>query len=345
MKKPQLTYKNAGVDIEAGDAFVKRITPHAAKTLRKEVLTGIGPFSALFKLDLKKYHSPVLVSGTDGVGTKLKLAFMTGIHDTVGIDLVAMCVNDVLTTSAEPLFFLDYLSVSNLQPEVLEQVIKGIAEGCLQAGCSLIGGETAEMPGFYESGEYDMAGFCVGVVNSDEITDGSVIMPSDSIIGLPSSGIHSNGYSLVRKVFFEIAGLKVDSYVKELGKTIGEELLTPTAIYVKSILELKTTVKIKGMAHITGGGITGNIPRVLPDGYGARIDKSTWQRPAVFDLIKDIGNVPEDEMYSTFNQGIGYVVVTCKEDSAAALKKLNALGHKAFIIGEVVEGERVSYSN
>ncbi|MBF0520802.1 MAG: phosphoribosylformylglycinamidine cyclo-ligase [Nitrospirae bacterium] len=344
MKKPQLTYKNAGVDIEAGDAFVKRITPHAAKTLRKEVLTGIGPFSALFKLDLKKYHSPVLVSGTDGVGTKLKLAFMTGIHDTVGIDLVAMCVNDVLTTSAEPLFFLDYLSVSNLQPEVLEQVIKGIAEGCLQAGCALIGGETAEMPGFYESGEYDMAGFCVGVVNSDEITDGSDIKAGDVIIGLSSSGIHSNGYSLVRKVFFEIGGLKIDSYVNELGKTVGEELLTPTAIYVKTILQLKNTAKIKGMAHITGGGITGNIPRVLPDGCGARIDKTTWERPAVFDLIKDIGNISEDEMFCTFNQGIGYVVVTSKEDTALAIKKLNDLGHKAYLIGEVIEGEGVSYS-
>ncbi|MEO5355969.1 MAG: phosphoribosylformylglycinamidine cyclo-ligase [Nitrospirae bacterium YQR-1] len=344
MKEPRLTYKDAGVDIEAGDAFVKRITPHAAKTLRKEVLTGIGPFSALFKLDVSRYKSPVLVSGTDGVGTKLKIAFMTGIHDTVGIDLVAMCVNDVLTTAAEPLFFLDYLSVSELKPEVLEQVIKGIADGCLLAGCSLTGGETAEMPGFYEGGEYDMAGFCVGVVNSDEITDGSTIKEGDVIIGLPSSGIHSNGYSLVRKVFFEAGGLKVDSYVKELGKTVGEELLTPTSIYVKTILSLKETIKIKGMAHITGGGITGNVPRVLPQGLGAQINKSSWPKPPVFELIKDMGNISEEEMFSTFNMGIGYAVIVSPEDSDNTMRKLNDMGRKAYPAGEVIKGEGVGYS-
>ncbi|MBF0556340.1 MAG: phosphoribosylformylglycinamidine cyclo-ligase, partial [Nitrospirae bacterium] len=305
-----LTYKDSGVDIDKADMFIKDISPLIKKTFRKEVLTDIGSFSALFKLDLNKFTDPVLVSGTDGVGTKLKIAFMAGKHDTIGIDLVAMCVNDVLTSGAEPLFFLDYLAVSALAPLTAREIIKGIAAGCMEAGCALIGGETAEMPGFYSNGEYDVAGFCVGAVNRPDIIDGSSIVEGDVVIGLASSGLHSNGYSLARKLFFEIEGHTHSTYIPELGKTIGEELLTPTKIYVKSVFSLKKELKIKGMAHITGGGITGNLPRILPVGLGAFINKNSWEAPKIFGLIRDKDLIGEDEMFKTFNMGIGYTIVT-----------------------------------
>ncbi|KWT90503.1 phosphoribosylformylglycinamidine cyclo-ligase [Candidatus Magnetominusculus xianensis] len=339
-----LTYKDSGVDIDKADTFIKDIAPLIKKTFRKEVLTDIGSFSALFRLDITKFTEPVLVSGTDGVGTKLKIAFMAGRHDTIGIDLVAMCVNDVLTSGAEPLFFLDYLAVSSLDPHTAGEIIKGIAEGCKEAGCALIGGETAEMPGFYSNGEYDVAGFCVGAVNKPEIIDGSSIVEGDTVIGLASSGLHSNGYSLARKLFFETEGHDVNAFIPELGKTIGEELLTPTKIYVKAVFSLKSELKIKGMAHITGGGITGNLPRILPAGFGASIDKSSWEASKIFGLIRNKGIIAEDEMFKTFNMGIGYTIVTPKEDAARAVEILNGMGQRTFIIGNIVKGSGVIYN-
>ncbi|MBF0456489.1 MAG: phosphoribosylformylglycinamidine cyclo-ligase [Nitrospirae bacterium] len=339
-----LTYKDAGVDIDKADTFIKDVSPLIKKTFRKEVLTDIGSFSALFRLDLTKFTEPVLVSGTDGVGTKLKIAFMTGKHDTIGIDLVAMCVNDVLTSGAEPLFFLDYLAVATLAPLTAREIVKGIAAGCTEAGCALIGGETAEMPGFYSNGEYDVAGFCVGAVNKPDIIDGSSIVESDVVIGLASSGLHSNGYSLARKLFFEIEGHTMDTFIPALGRTIGEELLTPTKIYVKAVLSLKSEVNIKGMAHITGGGITGNLPRVLPAGLGAFIDKSSWVAPAIFALIGKKGIISHDEMFRTFNMGIGYTIVVAREDAARAIEILYRAGQKAFPIGKIIEGNGVIYN-
>ncbi|WP_420265732.1 phosphoribosylformylglycinamidine cyclo-ligase [Candidatus Magnetominusculus dajiuhuensis] len=344
MPASPLTYKDSGVDIDKADTFIKDVSPLIKKTFRKEVLTDIGSFSALFKLDLAKFTDPVLVSGTDGVGTKLKIAFMAGKHDTIGIDLVAMCVNDVLTSGAEPLFFLDYLAVSALAPLTAREIIKGIAAGCTEAGCALIGGETAEMPGFYSNGEYDVAGFCVGAVNRPDIIDGAAIVEGDVVIGLASSGLHSNGYSLARKLFFEIEGHTHSTHIPELGKTIGEELLTPTKIYVKSVLSLKSKIKIKGMAHITGGGITGNLPRVLPAGLGAFIDKSSWESPCIFGLIRDKGLISEEEMFKTFNMGIGYTLVVAGKDTDRAIKILNAAGQKAFPIGMIIKGTGVIYN-
>lgn len=338
-----LTYKDAGVDIDKADTFIKDVSPLIKKTFRKEVLTDIGSFSALFKLDLNKFTDPVLVSGTDGVGTKLKIAFMLQKHDTIGIDLVAMCVNDVLTSGAEPLFFLDYLAVAALAPVTARDIIKGIAVGCTEAGCALIGGETAEMPGFYSNGEYDVAGFCVGAVNRPDIIDGSTIVEGDVVIGLASSGLHSNGYSLARKFFFEVKGYDVNKHIPELGKTIGDELLTPTKIYVKAVFALKSEIKIKGMAHITGGGITGNLPRVLPDGLGASIDKSSWKAPKIFDIIGKSGLIGEDEMFKTFNMGIGYTIVAAQKDAEKAVNILNVFGQKASAIGRIIKGSGVSY--
>jgi phosphoribosylformylglycinamidine cyclo-ligase len=329
----ELTYKKAGVDIDEGDRFVSLIAPMAKKTFRPEVLTDIGSFGALFNLDIKKYKNPVLVSGTDGVGTKLKIAFMLDKHDTVGIDLVAMCVNDILTLGAEPLFFLDYFATGKLSPEKAADVVKGIAEGCRESGCSLIGGETAEMPGFYEEGEYDMAGFAVGVVDRDNIINGSKIEEGDAVIGISSSGLHSNGYSLARKVFFDAAGFKPDKYVEELGMTVGEELLKPTRIYVKAFNILKDNVEIKGMAHITGGGITGNLPRILKDGLTAAINKDSWPVPPVFSLIKRLGNVPEEDMMQTFNMGIGYIIIANKNDLQNTISVLQNNGFEAYNIG------------
>ncbi|MCL4536559.1 MAG: phosphoribosylformylglycinamidine cyclo-ligase [Nitrospirae bacterium] len=341
----ELTYKKAGVDIDEGDRFVSLIAPMVKKTFRPEVMTDIGSFGALFKLDIKKYKEPVLVSGTDGVGTKLKIAFMMDKHDTVGIDLVAMCVNDILTLGAEPLFFLDYFATGRLKSEKASDVVKGIAEGCRESGCSLIGGETAEMPGFYEENEYDLAGFAVGVVDKDRIIDGSKINEGDAVIGIASSGLHSNGYSLARKVFFDAAKFSIDKYIPELNTTIGEELLKPTRIYVKAFNALKGKIDIHGMAHITGGGIVGNVPRIIRDGLIAVIKENSWPVPPVFSLIKKLGNVPDDDMKKTFNMGIGYVIVLPKKYSDPSIDTLRQYGFDAYRIGFVEKGgkEKIRY--
>ncbi|MBK7864816.1 MAG: phosphoribosylformylglycinamidine cyclo-ligase [Archangiaceae bacterium] len=315
------SYKDAGVDIEAGDALVERIKPLAAKTRRPELLSGVGGFGGLFAIPPGKYREPVLVSGTDGVGTKLKLAFALDRHDTVGIDLVAMSVNDVLTCGAEPLFFLDYFATSKLDVARAEQVISGIARGCELSGCSLLGGETAELPGFYAPGEYELAGFAVGIVEKSEIIDGRTIFPGDAIIGLASSGIHSNGYSLVRKIIE--------------GRPLDPALLEPTRIYVKDVLQLCKQVKVKGLAHITGSGLPGNVPRCLPDGTRAVLRESKWPRPKVFDQLQAWGQVERAEMFSTFNMGLGMVAVVAKSDVPAALQ---VLGPEAWEVGLVEAG-------
>jgi phosphoribosylformylglycinamidine cyclo-ligase len=340
-----LTYKNSGVDIDEGDRFVKLISPLVKKTFRREVMTDIGPFSALFKLDMTRYKEPVLVSGTDGVGTKLKIAFMMDRHNTVGIDLVAMCVNDILTSGAEPLFFLDYLATGKLEPDKASAVIEGIVNGCQEAGCSLIGGETAEMPGFYADEEYDLSGFAVGVVDKGRIIDGSKIKEGDEIIGIASNGLHSNGYSLIRKLFFDIKGMSVDTYVPELRFTLGEELLKPTKIYVSAFMALRDKIEIKGMAHITGGGITGNLPRILPEGVIAHINIGSWPVPPIFELIEKTGNINKDEMKKTFNMGIGYIMVLPDSVSNHAISLLHQTGCSAYIIGNIEKGLRgIRYS-
>lgn len=330
-----ITYKDAGVDIDEGDRFVRLIAPMAKRTFRKEVLTELGAFGALFELDLKRYTRPLIVSSTDGVGTKLKVAFMMNKHDTVGIDLVAMCVNDILTLGAEPLFFLDYFATGRLSPEKASEVIKGIAEGCLQAGCSLIGGETAEMPDFYRPDEYDLAGFAVGVVEKDRVVTGQSICDGDVVIGLASSGLHSNGYSLARKVFFERLGWTVDTYVPELSCSLGEALLKPTRIYVGLILDLIKAVNIKAMAHITGGGLAGNLSRVIPKGYTAMIKTGSWTVPPLFKIIQDSAHVPDEEMQRTFNLGIGYVLVCSREEVDKVTKMLSSKNEGYFLIGEI----------
>ncbi|MEW6418021.1 MAG: phosphoribosylformylglycinamidine cyclo-ligase [Nitrospirota bacterium] len=341
----KLTYKEAGVDIDEGERFVKLISSLVKKTFRQEVITDIGSFNALFNLNVKKYKKPVLVSGTDGVGTKLKIAFMMDRHDTVGIDLVAMCVNDILTSGAEPLFFLDYFATGRLDSKKTTEVIKGIVKGCKEAGCSLIGGETAEMPGFYSEDEYDLSGFAVGVVNKEKIIDGSKIKEGDAIIGIASNGLHSNGYSLVRKVFFESKKMKIDAYIPDLGTILGEELLKSTKIYVKAFMALKDKLKIKGMAHITGGGIPGNLPRILPKGICANIKAIAWPVHPIFRLIKEMGNVPEEDMKKTFNMGIGYVMVVSANKAEDTISILNKSGYKAFNIGNTEKGGRgVRYS-
>ncbi len=317
-----LSYRDAGVDIDAGDALVEAIKPFARRTLRPEVLAGIGGFGGLCEIP-KKYRQPVLVSGTDGVGTKLKLAFALGRHDTVGIDLVAMSVNDVLVQGAEPLFFLDYFACGRLDQRVAAEVIKGIARGCELAGCALLGGETAEMPGMYPEGEYDLAGFCVGVVEKAAILDGRSIRPGDTILGLASSGAHSNGYSLIRRILERAQpGPELD-------------LLEPTRIYVKPVLALLERVAVKGLAHITGGGITGNIPRTLPPGTRARIDKASWPRPPVFDWLQRAGNVAEEEMFRVFNCGIGMALVVAAGDARRAADALRASGEAVYEIGSI----------
>ncbi|MFQ5579449.1 MAG: phosphoribosylformylglycinamidine cyclo-ligase [Nitrospiria bacterium] len=334
------TYKGSGVDIEAGDRFVREISPLARSTFRPEVLTGLGGFSGLFGLRAKKYKNPILVSGTDGVGTKLKVAFMANRHDTVGIDLVAMCVNDIIVSGAEPLFFLDYLACGKLLPKKMLAVVKGISEGCRQAGCALLGGETAEMPSFYPKGEYDLAGFAVGVVEKREIIHGKKIRPKDLLIGLASSGLHSNGYSLVRKVFFEKKGMRIQDRLPDLNQTLGEELLTPTTIYVRAIQKLKQKIKIKGAAHITGGGLTGNIPRALPEGCAALIRRDQWKIPPIFEILKKSGRIDSEMMYSYFNMGIGMVLVVSPGDLDKALPLLKRLRQEAFVIGEIIRGDR-----
>lgn len=336
-----LTYKEAGVSIDEGERFVSLLTPLVRKTFRKEVITDIGSFGALFKLDLTKYREPVLVSGADGVGTKLKIAFMADRHETVGIDLVAMSVNDILTSGAEPLFFLDYFATGRLVPEKAVKVIQGIVEGCKEAGCSLIGGETAEMPGFYTNEEYDLAGFAVGIVEKSDIIDGSAIKSGDVIIGITSNGLHSNGYSLVRKVFLELKKMNLSDYIPELGKTLGDELLRPTRIYVKAIECLKgEKIPIKGLAHITGGGITGNLPRILPDGLSAVINLGAWPVQPIFKLIEEMGKVPIEDMRRTFNMGIGYVVIISEEYAETALSSLKKKGYDSYIIGRIETGKR-----
>ena len=321
-------YKTAGVDIEAGDEVVDRITRHVRSTYRPGVIGDIGGFGGLFSL-MGRYKDPVLVSGTDGVGTKLLLAQRLKKHDTIGVDLVAMCVNDVVVSGAEPLFFLDYFATGKLDPAETERVVAGIADGCRQAGCALIGGETAEMPGMYAPGHYDLAGFCVGAVERDQLLDGSKIRAGDAIIGLPSSGVHSNGYSLVRHL---LDALPMESDDWNLGAPLGEVLMRPTRIYVKQILDLRARYDVLGLAHITGGGFTGNVPRVLPAGLGARIDKGSWPTPPIFDLLRARGNLGDAEMYRTFNNGIGMIVVV-RPDVADAL----AAEAGGYRIGRVVE--------
>jgi phosphoribosylformylglycinamidine cyclo-ligase len=330
------TYREAGVDIDAGDEFVNRIKPLVRSTFRPEVLADLGGFGGLFRLQAKKYDDPVLVSGTDGVGTKLKIAFMMDQHDTVGIDLVAMCVNDIAVSGAEPLFFLDYFATGKLAVPKAQQVVQGIAEGCRQAGCALIGGETAEMPSMYADGEYDLAGFAVGVVDKPKIIDGTSIRPGDAVIGLASTGLHSNGYSLARRVFFDKEKLTLDTMLPELDRPLGEVLLTPTRIYAKQILALLQEFRIKGIAHITGGGITENLPRVFPDGVRARINRKAWTIPPVFQALGKLGQVDREEMYRVFNMGIGLILVVPANSASAVLAKAAALGDRGWMIGEIV---------
>ncbi len=327
-----ISYKDAGVDVDAGDALVERIKPLAKATMRPEVLTGIGGFGAVIEI-AKKYQEPVLISGTDGVGTKLKLAFMLDKHDTVGIDLVAMSVNDILVQGAEPLFFLDYFATGKLEVDKAEDVIRGIAEGCKQAGCALIGGETAEMPSMYPDGEYDLAGFAVGVAEKSRLIDGSTIQPGDVVLGLASSGCHSNGYSLVRKLV-EVSGADLNADFH--GRKFGDVLIEPTRIYVKPLLALMAQLPVKGMAHITGGGLTGNIPRVLPDNCGVKLERSAWNWGPLFDWLQATANIDNDEMYKTFNCGIGMVVVVASEDADAAMAQLQASGETVYMLGKVV---------
>ncbi len=335
MTDKRATYKDAGVDIAAGNSFVNMIKPLVKATSRPEVLADIGGFGGLFSLNTAKYKNPVLVSGTDGVGTKLKIAFMADRHDTVGIDLVAMCVNDIIVQGAEPLFFLDYLATGKLLPVKAAEIVKGIADGCKQAGCALIGGETAEMPGFYSEGEYDVAGFTVGVVDRDAIIDGSCISVGNRLIGIASSGLHSNGYSLARKLIFDHMGLGINSELQGTGSSVADVLLTPTRIYVRSILNLLKDFSINGIAHITGGGLLENVPRVLPKGCVANIHLNSWKRPVLFDILRDAGNVELDEMYRTFNMGIGMVLAVAENQAEDLINRLNGLNEQAWIIGEV----------
>ncbi len=333
-KGAPLTYRDSGVDIDAGDELVERIKPLARKTLRPEVLGGIGGFGALVEVS-KKFKNPVMVAGTDGVGTKLKLAFRLKKHDTIGIDLVAMSVNDILVSGAEPIFFLDYFACSKLDVGVAADVVKGIAEGCAQANCALIGGETAEMPGMYDPNEYDLAGFAVGLVEKAKIIDGKAIVAGDAVIGLASSGPHSNGFSLVRKVI-AVSGEDLYERFDDDG-TLGETLLAPTRIYVKAVLALLEKVPVKGLAHITGGGLTENIPRVLPENVCARLEARRWPRPGIFDWLQKTGHITDAEMQRTFNCGIGMVIVVARSDVAATLDALAAQGSEAYEIGAIVE--------
>lgn len=335
MTESRATYKEAGVDIEAGNQFVQKIKPLVKATFRPEVMTEIGGFGGLFSLNTAKYKNPVLVSGTDGVGTKLKLAFLADKHDTVGIDLVAMCVNDIIVQGAEPLFFLDYLATGHLDPDKAAQIVAGIAEGCKQAGCALIGGETAEMPGFYSDGEYDMAGFTVGVVEKDQIIDGSSITVGNKLIGIASSGLHSNGYSLARRIIFDRMGLDIHDQLPGQNATVAETLLTPTKIYVRAVLNLLKDFRINGIAHITGGGLTDNVPRILPKLCKASFKLNSWQAPAIFSLLEEAGKVEQFEMYRTFNMGIGMVLAVAEQDVDDILARLKGLGETAWLVGEV----------
>jgi len=332
----QITYKDAGVDIELADKVIASLAARIKSTFRPEVLGKMGGFAAMFRPEWKKYNDPVLISTTDGVGTKLKIAFLMGIHDTVGIDLVAMNVNDLLVMAAEPLFFLDYFATGSLQPEIIRAVISGIVQGCKEANCALIGGETAEMPDFYSPGEYDLAGFCVGIVDRERVIDGSLIKPGQAVIGLASSGLHSNGFSLVRKLFLERKSYSLDMILPELGKPLGTELLTPTKIYAKPVLKLCETIQVTGMAHITGGGFIGNVPRILPPGCSVRIDKGSWDIPSIFNMIKREAGLDDYEMFRTFNMGVGYIVVVQEQDVQSTLEILRSHNLKVWAIGEVI---------
>jgi len=331
-----LNYKSAGVDIEAGNALVERIKPIAARTRTAGVMAGLGGFGSLFELPLDRYRQPVLVSGTDGVGTKLKLANELNIHDTIGIDLVAMCVNDIIVQGAEPLFFLDYFATGKLDVDTAAAVVDGIGKGCELAGAALVGGETAEMPGMYADGEYDLAGFCVGIVEKSKVLDGSKVKVGDKLIGIASSGPHSNGYSLIRKIITHSDSALTDTFN---GKTLGAALLEPTRIYVKSLLALLDKVPVHALAHITGGGLTENLPRVLPEGANAHIDLASWEFPDIFKWLQEKGNVSLPDMLTTFNCGIGMIVCVAAEDERATLQTLSQLGETVFTIGELVESE------
>ncbi|MBQ7837357.1 MAG: phosphoribosylformylglycinamidine cyclo-ligase [Clostridia bacterium] len=333
------SYAAAGVDITAGYKAVELMKTHIKRTLTAGAMSDIGGFGGLFELDLTGISKPVLVSGTDGVGTKLKLAFIMDKHDTVGIDCVAMCANDIICCGAKPLLFLDYIACGKNVPERIAEIVSGIAEGCVQSNAALIGGETAEMPGFYPVDEYDLAGFCVGVVDKDKVLDNTKMVEGDVVIALPSSGVHSNGFSLVRKVF-DVDNADIKTPVAELGgKSVGETLLTPTKIYVKPMLALFEEVTVKAVSHITGGGFYENIPRSIPDGFGAKIDKSALKILPIFDLIAKTGNIPERDMFNTFNMGVGMSIVVTKEDAEKALEVLKANGEDAYIIGEIIKSE------
>jgi phosphoribosylformylglycinamidine cyclo-ligase len=334
-----LTYRQAGVDIDAGDDAVRRITPLARATNRAEVIGGVGGFASLVGLP-SKYREPVMVSSTDGVGSKLKIACLAGRHDTVGIDLVAMGVNDILVPGAEPLYFLDYISVGRLDPGQIEAIVGGVAEGCRQAVCALVCGEMAEHPDSLPPGEYDLAGFAVGIAERQRLIDGSKIRPGDVVLGLASSGLHSNGYSLVRRIVFDVMKLRVTDALPGTGRLVADELLTPTRIYARSIQTLLETVEVRGMAHVTGGGVTGNIPRVLPQGCRARLVRSSWSPPAVFETLRQAGRVEDAEMFRTFNMGIGYVVIVPSGEADTTARILRGAGEKVTRIGEIVAGER-----
>lgn len=338
MKSFSESYRAAGVDVTAGYRAVELMKSHVARTDVPGVVSGIGGFGGLFQPDLSGMKAPVFVSGTDGVGTKLKIAFLMDRHGTVGVDCVAMCVNDIVCCGAKPLFFLDYLAVGKNHPETIEKIVSGVADGCVQAGCALIGGETAEMPGFYPADEYDLAGFSVGVADREKILDGSDIRAGDAIVGLRSSGLHSNGFSLVRKVF-NISEKNIGMYLEDLGRTLGEELLTPTRIYVKPMLSLMEKIHVKAVSHITGGGFYENIPRMLKPGTTARIERSALPEMPVFSLLQRQGGIPEHDMFNTFNMGIGMCMVVAPEDADRAVAELNASGEHAYLVGSVEEGD------
>jgi len=334
-------YKSAGVDIEAGYEAVSRMKKHIQKTMRPGVMGAVGGFGGLFDLGAVSVKEPILVSGTDGVGTKLKLAFVMEKHDTIGIDAVAMCVNDIITQGAQPLFFLDYIACGKLDPRQIEDIVKGVSEGCVQAGCALIGGETAEMPGLYGEDEYDIAGFAVGVVEKKGIITGESISEGDVLVGLASSGTHSNGYSLIKKIVTD-NGLSLDTVYDGFDRPLGEVLLTPTRIYVKTVLDILADVQVKGMAHITGGGFIENIPRVIPKGLGVLVGKGSWKVPGIFPFLQNHGRIQEGEMYNVFNMGIGMVLVVKEQDVSAVVAKVGE--GEAFVIGKVVSGEGVAFS-
>jgi phosphoribosylformylglycinamidine cyclo-ligase len=333
-----INYKDAGVDVEAGYESTRLFKEYVEKTKRKEVISEIGGFGGLFSLAKMKYENPVLVSGTDGVGTKLKIAFLLDKHDSIGIDCVAMCVNDIICNGAEPLFFLDYIAVGKNRPEKVASIVKGVADGCVMGGCSLIGGETAEMPGFYQDGEYDLVGFSVGIVDKNKIIDGKSIKKGDKLIGLPSSGLHSNGFSLVRRLLNPNTK-KMNEHIELFGRSLGEELLEPTKIYVKTILDLKDKFELKGISHITGGGFLENIPRMIPDGLRVKIDSKSWPELPVFKLLERVGSFERLNMFNTFNMGIGMVIAVDDEIANDIIKYLNDNNEKAYIIGDIVEGD------